>query len=97
MPTYFMPVPDMRETVLRNVQQHGIFVELPGLPLAKYDGITGLSFEDVEAIGRCFSDPEYLQWFNSTRTRSFTYTDATNPRRARDSRLTGNQEPAPSC
>ena len=31
------------------------------MPPVKYDGITELWFDDVEAIGRLFSDPEYLE------------------------------------
>ena len=56
----FMSLPVVKETVRRYVQQHGIPANLPGLPPVKYDGITELWFDDVEALGRCFSDPEYL-------------------------------------
>ena len=57
----FMSVPAVKETVRRYVQQHGLPVELPGMPPAKYDGITELWFDDVGALGRCFSDAEYLE------------------------------------
>lgn len=56
----FMSVPAVKQTVRRYVQQHGIPAELPGMPPVKYDGITELWFDDVEALGRCFSDQEYL-------------------------------------
>ena len=56
----FMSVPVVRETVRRYVQQHLVPATLPGLPAPKYDGITELWFDDVEAIGRLFSDPDYL-------------------------------------
>ena len=56
----FMSMPIVKETVRRYVQQHGIPADLPGMPPPKYDGITELWFDDVEALGRCFSDPEYL-------------------------------------
>ncbi len=57
----FMSVAVVQDTVRRYVQQHAIAVELPGLPPLKYDGITELWFDDVDAIGRLFSDPEYLE------------------------------------
>ena len=56
----FLSVPAVQATVRRYVQQHAVQVELPGMPPAKYDGITELWFDDVEALGRCFSDSEYL-------------------------------------
>lgn len=56
----FMSVAAVKETVRRYVQQHTMPVELPGLPPAKYDGITELWFDDVDALARCFSDPEYM-------------------------------------
>ena len=57
----FMSVPVVKETVRRYVQQHALTVDLPGTPPVKYDGITELWFDDVDAIGRLFSDPEYLR------------------------------------
>lgn len=57
----FMSVPAVRETVRRYVQQHAMPITLPGLPPVKYDGVTELWFDDVEALGRCFSDAEYLE------------------------------------
>ena len=56
----FMSVPVVKETVRRYVQQHGVAADLPDMPPVKYDGITELWFDDVEALGLCFSDPEYL-------------------------------------
>ena len=56
----FMSIPAVKETVRRYVQEHTLPVELPGMPPAKYDGITELWFDDVESLGRCFSDSEYM-------------------------------------
>lgn len=56
-----MSVPAVKETVRRYVQQHRINVELPGMPPTKYDGITELWFDDVQALARCFSDSEYMK------------------------------------
>lgn len=57
----FMSMPVVRETVRRYVQQHTMMeVELPGMPPPKYDGITELWFDDVAALGKCFSDDEYM-------------------------------------
>ena len=56
----FMSVGVVKATVRRYVQQHALPVDLPGMPPVKYDGITELWFDDVDALGRCFSDPEYL-------------------------------------
>ena len=52
----FMSVP-----VGKDVQQHAIAATLPGMPPTKYDGITELWFDDLDALARCFSDPEYLE------------------------------------
>ena len=57
----FMSVGAVKDTVRRYVQQHALPVELPGMPPAKYDGVTELWFDDAEALGRCFSDAEYLE------------------------------------
>ena len=56
----FMSIPVVQQTVRRYVQEHAMPVDLPGLPPLKYDGITELWFDHVEAIGRCFGDDEYL-------------------------------------
>ncbi len=56
----FLSVAVVKDTVRRYVQQHAIAVELPGMPPVKYDGITELWFDDVDALARCFSDAEYL-------------------------------------
>ncbi len=57
----FMSIPLVKETVRRYVQQHGIPAELPGMPPAKYDGVTELWFDDIDALGKCFSDSEYMK------------------------------------
>ncbi len=56
----FLSIPVVRETVRRYVQQHAMPVELPGMRPVTYDGITELRFDDMAALGRCFSDAEYL-------------------------------------
>lgn len=57
----FMSIGAVKDTVRRYVQQHALPVELPGMPPLKYDGVTELWFDDVAALGRCFSDAEYLE------------------------------------
>lgn len=57
----FLSLPAVRETVRRYVQQHALPVDLPGMPPLKYDGVAELWFDDIEAIGRLFSDAEYLR------------------------------------
>ena len=57
----FMSMPVVKDTVRRYVQQHALPVELPGMPPAKYDGVTELWFDDVKALARCFSDADYLE------------------------------------
>ena len=56
----FSSLPAVRAHVRRYVQQHALPVELPGLPSAKYDGITELWFDDPQGIAALFSDPDYL-------------------------------------
>ena len=56
----FMSVAVVKQTVRRYVQHHAISVELPGMPPGKYDGITELWFDDIDALARCFSDAEYM-------------------------------------
>ena len=57
----FMSVPIVKELVRGYVQQHALPIALPGLPAVKYDGVTELWFDDVDAISRLFADPEYLR------------------------------------
>ena len=56
----FMSIPVVKGTVRRYIQQHTLPVELPGMPPAKYDGITELWFDSVDDLARCFSDPDYM-------------------------------------
>jgi uncharacterized protein (TIGR02118 family) len=56
----FMSIGVVRETVRAYVQQHALAVALPGLPPAKYDGITELWFDDVDDLARCFRNAKYL-------------------------------------
>ena len=56
----FCSLPAVQQHVRRYVQQHALPLELPGLPPAKYDGMTELWFDDASGIGAVFSDPEYL-------------------------------------
>lgn len=57
----FMSMPVVQETVRRYVQQHALPVTLPGMPPVKYDGVTELWFDDIDALAKCFMDPEYLR------------------------------------
>ena len=56
----FGSLPVVRAHVRRYVQQHTLPVGLPGLPPARYDGITELWFDDVQGIATLFGDPDYL-------------------------------------
>ena len=56
----FRSLPVVQRLVRRYVQQHLLPVQIPGLPPAKYDGVTELWFDDVEGIGALFNDPAYL-------------------------------------
>lgn len=57
----FMSMPVVQKTVRGYIQQHAVPVALPGLPAVKYDGITELWFDNVEALAECFSDQDYLE------------------------------------
>ena len=57
----FMSMPVVKAHVRRYVQQHALPVELPGLPPAKYDGVTELWFDDAAGIAAVFSDDEYMR------------------------------------
>ena len=57
----FMSLPVVKAHVRRYVQEHALPVELPGLPPAKYDGVTELWFDDVAGIGAVFSDDDYMK------------------------------------
>ncbi len=50
----FMSVPAVAETVRRYVQQHRSDVNLPDMPMTRYDGITELWFDDLAGLARCF-------------------------------------------
>jgi uncharacterized protein (TIGR02118 family) len=58
----FMSMPVVKKTVRAYIQQHALPVALPGLPPVKYDGITELWFDSVEALAECFSDQGYLDY-----------------------------------
>ncbi|WP_174300009.1 EthD domain-containing protein [Caulobacter sp. S45] len=57
----FMSIPAVKAHVRRYVQQHALPVELPGLPPAKYDGITELWFDEAADIAAVFGDAEYME------------------------------------
>ena len=57
----FMSVGVVKQTVRRYVQQASLPVDLPGMKPNKYDGVTELWFDDVDALARCFSDAEYME------------------------------------
>lgn len=56
----FASSPVVKDNVRRYVQQHKLDVALPGLPSTTIDGVTELWFDDVESVGRLFTDPAYL-------------------------------------
>ncbi len=56
----FMSVQAVQANVRRYVQQHTLDIALPGMPPAKYDGVTELWFDDVAGIAAVFQDPEYM-------------------------------------
>lgn len=56
----FTSLPAVRAHVRRYVQQHPLPLTMPGLPPAKYDGITELWFDDEAGLAALFNDPEYL-------------------------------------
>ena len=56
----FCSLPAVGEHVRAYTQQHTVQVEMPGLPPAKYDGITEIWFDSAESINAVFQDPEYL-------------------------------------
>ena len=56
-----MSIPAVKAHVRRYVQQHALPVELPGLPPAKYDGITELWFDEVAGIAAVFGNAEYME------------------------------------
>jgi hypothetical protein len=56
----FVSITVVKDTARRCVQQRALPVELPGLPSVKYDGVTELWFDDVDALARCFGDAEYM-------------------------------------
>ncbi len=56
----FCALPAVQQSVRKYVQQHTLPIEMPGLPPAKYDGITELWFDDANDIGTLFNDPDYL-------------------------------------
>jgi hypothetical protein len=56
----FMSVAAVKVNVRRYVQQHTLDVALPGMPPAKYDGMTELWFDDVAGIAAVFQDAEYM-------------------------------------
>ncbi len=59
--TLFTSIPAVKRHVRRYVQQYTLPVDMPGLPSAKYDGITELWFDNPEAVAAVFTDPEYLE------------------------------------
>ena len=56
----FTSIGAVKTHVRRYVQQHALPIAMPGLPPAKYDGVTELWFDDAEGVGAVFTDPEYL-------------------------------------
>ena len=57
----FCALPEVVQHVRRYVQCHTMPVSLPGLPPAKYDGITELWFDDVAGLEAVFTSERYMQ------------------------------------
>ena len=57
----FRALPAVREHVRRYVQCHAVAAELPGLPPARFDGITELWFDDAAGLEAVFGCEEYLR------------------------------------
>ncbi len=56
----FRDLAEVRQHVRRYVQCHTVPLSLPGLPPVRFDGITELWFDDVEALRAVFTAPSYL-------------------------------------
>ena len=57
----FCALPAVREHVRRYVQCHTVAADLPGLPPARFDGITELWFDDAAGLGAVFGSEEYMR------------------------------------
>ncbi len=57
----FSDLPEVRQHVRRYVQCHTLPVALPGLPPARFDGITELWFDDLDALQALFTSPRYME------------------------------------
>ena len=57
----FGALPEVRQHVRRYVQCHTIPLPLPGLPPVRFDGITELWFDDIEALQAVFTAPGYME------------------------------------
>ncbi|MBC7806179.1 MAG: EthD domain-containing protein [Akkermansiaceae bacterium] len=57
----FKSLPEVQQYVRKYVQGHTQPVALPGMPPSAYDGTTELWFDDIEAIGKLFTAPRYME------------------------------------
>jgi uncharacterized protein (TIGR02118 family) len=56
----FASIPVVKEYVKKYVQCHSIPENPPGLPAPAYDGITEIWLDDMEALGKVFTDDQYM-------------------------------------
>lgn len=57
-------VPEFKRHLRKYVQGHSVSPSVPGFPPAtspSYDGVAELWFDSVEAIGKAFAEPRYLE------------------------------------
>ena len=56
----FASIPVVKQYVKKYVQCHSLPDNPPGFPVPAYDGITEIWLDDMEALGKVFTDGEYM-------------------------------------
>ncbi|CAM4318666.1 conserved hypothetical protein [Pedobacter westerhofensis] len=56
----FASIPVVKKYVKKYVQCHSLLENPPGLPAPAYDGITEIWLDDMEALGKVFTDEQYM-------------------------------------
>lgn len=56
----FASIPVVQQYVKKYVQCHSLPENPPGLPAPAYDGITEIWLDDMAALGKVFTDEEYM-------------------------------------
>lgn len=57
----FASIQVVKQYVKKYVQCHSLPENPAGLPAPAYDGITEIWFDDMEALGKVFTDEEYMR------------------------------------